>query len=136
MKILLFIVLICSTASLKAQSTDSLAQDTTIYSESMVTVKPEFAGGNDKLSWFLVNTMRYPAEARENNIHGNVQASFVVEKDGTLSNFKITKGVSRSLDQETIRVLKLSPKWKPAMVNGKPVRMLYSNFHLKYTLAN
>ena len=136
MKFILVIVLFCSTLSLKAQSADSFTQDTTVYSDSAVTVKPEFVGGLDKLGQFLGNTVRYPAEARIKNIKGNVEASFVVEKDGSLSNFKITKRVSSSLDQETLRVLKLSPKWKPGMLNGRPVRVLYPNFHLKYTLAN
>ncbi|MDN5287066.1 MAG: hypothetical protein JWR38_3340 [Mucilaginibacter sp.] len=135
MKFVLFIVLVFSTAALRAQSVDSLANDTTIYGDSIITVKPEFPGGTNELGRFLAQTIRYPGDAVDHNIQGIVIASFIVEKDGTLSNFKIVKSVSKSIDDETIRVLKLSPQWKPGIIKGKVVRTFYSNFPCSYSLG-
>ncbi|MFA6246038.1 MAG: energy transducer TonB [Mucilaginibacter sp.] len=97
--------------------------DTTIYSK--VDKAPKFAGGDKELIRFLNRNTRYPWHARNNNIQGTVQVSFVVETDGTLTNFKIIKSVAPDLDAESIRVMHSSPKWKPGKKTGKPVRTLH-----------
>ncbi|WP_044208134.1 energy transducer TonB [Flammeovirga sp. OC4] len=66
--------------------------------------------------------MRYPSDAKKNNVQGKVYVQFVVLKSGKLSDFKILKGVSPSIDKETIRVLKKSPKWKPGRLKGQTVK--------------
>jgi TonB family protein len=91
-----------------------------------VDTPPEFPGGADAFGQFLGHTIRYPAAAIENNTQGRVIISFVVEVDGTLTNIRITKGVGDSIDEEAIRVIMLSPKWKPGILNGKQVRVAYS----------
>lgn len=100
------------------------AEDNTIYTQ--VDQEPEYPGGIDQFYNFLSDNIEYPLEERENNVQGKVFISFVVEKDGSLGTFEILRGVSRHINNESIRVLKLSPKWKPAIKNKKPVRMQYT----------
>jgi protein TonB len=136
MKYLLIIFFAFCSLLVKAQVTPGSATDTTVYEykNDLLSFKPEFPGGNEKVLRFLVKTLRYPAEARENNTQGKVVASFIVEKDGSLSAITIKKGVSKSLDDETLRIIKLSPKWNPGMIDGKPVRVLYGGFPISFAL--
>lgn len=87
---------------------------------------PEFPGGLTEFYNFLSKTIRYPNESRKKGIQGRVIIKFIVEKDGELTNFKIARGVENEIDQEALRALKLSPKWKPGIQNGKPVRVAYA----------
>jgi TonB family protein len=89
-------------------------------------VAPKFKGGDAAFGMFLSRSVRYPAEARENNIKGKVTLTFVVEKDGTIANVKIIKSVHRSIDAEALRTLKSSPLWIPGTINGVPVRTQYN----------
>ncbi|QQL49673.1 energy transducer TonB [Mucilaginibacter ginkgonis] len=86
----------------------------------------EPAGGMDKFYKFLGNNIRYPAVARENNVQGRVICQFVVERDGSLTDIKVVRGLGSGTDEEAVRVLKSSPKWKPGIQNGKPVRQQYT----------
>jgi TonB family protein len=98
-----------------------------------VEVVPEFPGGLDALSDFLNTHIKYPNDARTNHIQGTVILSFVVDIDGSLSDIKVVKGIGWGCDEEAIRVLKSSPRWKPGTQQGKPVRVQYSlpiNFSL------
>lgn len=77
--------------------------------------------------------MKYPAEAKKNNVNGNVIVVFVVEKDGSITNTKIFRGLGSGCDEEAIRVIKKSPKWNPGMQNGQPVRVqLLIHVHFGY----
>ncbi len=67
-----------------------------------------------------------PAEASKNNISGKAYMQFMVEKDGSLSEFKIVKDAGFGIGDEIIRVLKLSPNWLPGTQEGKPVRVMYN----------
>ena len=96
---------------------------------------PEFPGGPNGLGSYLMKTIRYPKEEREKGIQGRVIATFVVEPDGSLSDIKILRGVSKGLDDESLRVLSLSPKWKPGYQNQRPVRVQYS-IPISFTLAD
>ncbi|MES2109002.1 MAG: TonB family protein [Bacteroidota bacterium] len=87
---------------------------------------PTFPGGIEQFYQYLGKYIRYPARAREKNEQGKVVISFVVEADGSLSNFRIAQSVSADIDGEALRVMKSSPKWVPAMKDGKPVRIQYS----------
>lgn len=89
-------------------------------------VKPEFPGGEMALIKHLIGTVKYPAQAFENGIEGQVVLSFVVEKDGSLSDIKILRSPDELLTAEAIRVVKTMPKWKPGMQNGKVVRSRFS----------
>ncbi|HEY1007664.1 MAG TPA: energy transducer TonB, partial [Sphingobacteriaceae bacterium] len=87
---------------------------------------PQFPGGGQGFAKFLSGHIRYPAEARANNITGRVIARFIVEKDGSLSDIKILRGLGYGTEEETLRVLKLSPRWTPGTKAGKPVRVTYT----------
>jgi TonB family protein len=87
---------------------------------------PEFSGGIEAFYKFLGRNIHYPAAARRNGTQGRVIISFIVEKDGTLSDVKASNRVGDGLDKEAVRVMKLSPPWKPGSQNGKPVRVAYS----------
>ena len=96
--------------------------------------RPQFNGTNDELSKFLSETIQYPAIAHENGIQGRVYVSFVVEKDGSVSNIKVVRPIDPSLNKEAVRVIQASSgRWKPAMQRGVPVRSTYTmpvNFRL------
>jgi protein TonB len=106
--------------SLSAFSQNNVKGDTTIY--DVVEKRVDFTGGMGKFHEFLSKTMKAPAEVSLKKNSGKVMVQFVVEKDGTLTNFKVVQSVSEGCDAEAVRVLKLSPKWKPAQHNGVKVR--------------
>ncbi|MFD2148467.1 energy transducer TonB [Mucilaginibacter antarcticus] len=93
---------------------------------SQVSVQPSFPGGIAAFGKFIGNTVIYPAGDRENGTSGKVIVSFVVEKDGSLSNLDAVRGPSETLKAEAVRVLKLSPKWQPGTQADKPVRVSYT----------
>ncbi|MFB0499530.1 TonB family protein [Mucilaginibacter sp. OAE612] len=95
---------------------------------------PEFKGGLEAFGKFLMTNLRYPKAARDNNVQGRVIITFVVEKDGSLSNMKVVRGIGSGCDEEALRVLSISPAWKPGIQNGKPVKVQYS-VPISFTLA-
>ena len=96
---------------------------------------PTFRGGNvNKFRDWVQKRVRYPQIAAENGIQGKVYIMFVVEPDGTVTNVKIMRGVDPALDNESIRVVKDSPKWVAGKQRGAPVRVRFSitvNFQLQ-----
>ncbi|GAC1313211.1 MAG: M56 family metallopeptidase [Mucilaginibacter sp.] len=93
---------------------------------SAVERVPEFPGGFNAFGDFLAANIKYPEHARLNRVQGRVIISFVVEKDGSLTDIRIARGVEDDIDQEAIRVIKLSPIWKPGVQQGKPVRVAFA----------
>ena len=91
----------------------------------MVEVMPEFPGGTAKMMDYLSKNIKYPEEAKEKGISGRVFLSFVIEKDGAVSDVKVAKGIGKECDDEALRVVKAMPKWKPGLQKGKPVRVNY-----------
>lgn len=92
---------------------------------------PSFPGGNVQ-KWIAKN-VKYPVLAMENGIQGKVFIQFVIERDGSITDVKVLRGVDASLDKEAVRVVKAMPKWKPGKQRGKPVRVSYTlpiNFQL------
>lgn len=87
---------------------------------------PEFPGGESALLYFLSQNVKYPSLASDNGIYGKVIVNFVVNKDGSISDAKILRGVDPSLDKEALRVVYSLPKWKPGKQGGKPVRVSFS----------
>jgi protein TonB len=92
----------------------------------VVEQMPSFPGGDAALMQYLSSHIKYPVVAEENNIQGRVIATFVVERDGSITDVKIVKSVDPSLDKEAIRVLKSMPKWIPGKQNGSAVRVKYT----------
>lgn len=87
---------------------------------------PEFPGGEAALRSFIAQSIKYPQIAQENGIQGRVYVQFVVDRDGSVSNAVVARGVDASLDKEALRVVNTLPKWKPGMQRGKPVRVSYT----------
>lgn len=96
-------------------------------------VAPEFPGGLEALMRFLSTNIRYPVQARDQQIQGRVYLSFVVERDGSVSNITLLRGIGFGCDEEAVRVVGLMPNWKPGRQNGMPVRVFY-NLPIKFTL--
>jgi protein TonB len=91
-----------------------------------VEAEPTFPGGIEMFYKFLQYNIRYPAKAFENKIQGKVFVSFVVEKDGSLTDIKVLRGIGGGCDEEAVRVMNTSPKWRPGIQNGRPVRVQYT----------
>jgi protein TonB len=100
----------------------------------LVEVKPTFRGGDlEKFREWVQNRVIYPQEAMENRIQGKVYLTFVVERDGSVSNVNIVKGVDEILDNVAKKAIESSPKWSPGLQRGRPVRVRFSIF-LNFTL--
>ena len=91
----------------------------------VVEQMPSFPGGQGALMQWLSSHVKYPAVAEENGIQGRVTVQFVVEKDGSVTDVKVMKGVDQSLDKEAVRVVSSMPKWIPGKQNGSAVRVKY-----------
>ena len=87
---------------------------------------PEFPGGMKEMLKFLQENVKYPENAMKNNVQGRVIVQFVVEKDGTPTEFKVLRSVDPDLDEEALRVMKAMPKWKPGMQKGQVVRVKFT----------
>lgn len=85
-------------------------------------VEPTFPGGTEKLMKFISEEVEYPEIDKEVGNQGRVFVEFVVERDGSLTNVKVLRGVSATIDREALRVVRLMPNWKPGEVGGKVVR--------------
>ena len=88
-----------------------------------VDEKPSFPGGESAMKSYLNSTLKYPIYAQENGVQGRVIVQFIIEKDGSISDVKISRSVDPSFDREALRVVKAMPKWNPGKVNGIPVRV-------------
>lgn len=87
---------------------------------------PEYPGGMKEMLKFLQENVKYPENAMKNNVQGRVIVQFVVEKDGTPTEFKVLRSVDPDLDAEALRVMKAMPKWKPGMQKVQVVRVKFT----------
>ena len=99
-------------------------EETKIF--TVVEQMPSFPGGEAALMQYLSKNIKYPPFAEENNIQGRVICTFVVERDGSVSDIRIARSVDPSLDKEAIRVVSGMPKWIPGRQNGQSVRVKYT----------
>lgn len=99
-----------------------------LHSRSLLLIEtmPEFPGGQGALLQYLAKSIKYPVIAQENGIQGRVSCSFVVNKDGSIVDAEVIRGVDPSLDKEALRVINSMPKWSPGKQRGKPVRVKYT----------
>ncbi len=91
----------------------------------IVDEMPEFPGGEEKLIEFVSKNVEYPQEAKEKGVQGRVFVGFVIEKDGSVGNVTLLRGIGHGCDVEAVRVVKMLPKWKPGKHNGEFVRVSY-----------
>ena len=92
----------------------------------VVEEMPHFPGGAAALQAFLSSNTKYPVVAQENGVQGRVIVSFVVERDGSITDVKVVRSVDPSLDREATRVVKSMPRWSPGKQNGSAVRVKYT----------
>ena len=92
----------------------------------IVEQMPSFPGGPAALMKFLSENIKYPVVAQENGVQGRVVVAFVVERDGSITDVHIARGVDPSLDKEAVRVVKSMPKWTPGKQNGSAVRVKFN----------
>ena len=92
----------------------------------VVEQMPSFPGGMNALMDYLRKSIKYPPVAEENGIQGRVVCSFVVERDGSVTDVRVAKSVDPSLDKEAVRVVSAMPKWIPGRQNGQSVRVKYT----------
>lgn len=134
------IILITDTNSLESWSPDleyseteiinfsahNFAVDTAEIIVDFVDKNPEPLGGVSGLRAYISRNIKYPVPAQENGIQGTVYLRFEVKKDGSIGIVQVLKSVDKLLDDEAVRVLKTLPKFKPGMINGKPVNVWFS----------
>jgi TonB family protein len=114
-----------SSASIKPHY-EIKGNDTIYYA---VNEAPQFPGGQDALQKFKNKNVKYPRKIKSLGIEGVEVVWFVVEKDGTLSNIRISQGISPALDAEALRITRLMPAWIPGKIEGKPVRTMYGTVY-------
>ena len=109
------------------QPQQTARQETDTVSVSWHTdEKPSYPGGDGSMMSYLAENVKYPLVAAENGVQGRVVVEFIVEKDGSLSDVKVKRGVDPSLDREAVRVVKSMPRWNPGKKDGQPVRVRFS----------
>ena len=107
------------------------SKEDTVY--QIAEEMPEFPGGVEALMDYVGRNVKYPEEAKDKEIQGRVFVSFVIEKDGSVNEVKVLRGIGGGCDEEAVRVIKAMPKWTPGKQKGKPVRVNYQipiNFKL------
>ena len=104
--------------------TQAQTEETKVF--DVVEQMPSFPGGAAELRKFLSTHVKYPVVAEENGIQGRVIATFVVERDGSISDVKVVKSVDPSLDNEAVRVIRSMPRWHSGKQGGKAVRVKYT----------
>ncbi|MEX2232499.1 MAG: TonB family protein [Cyclobacteriaceae bacterium] len=120
---LLFTVFACSEEKKDEANVDNLSDKSKIEGKifTIVEQQPEFEGGMDGFRKYIMNEIRYPLQARQMGVEGQVDVQFVVGKDGSLSDVTAIKGIGAGCDSEAVRVLQNAPAFKPGTQNGKPV---------------
>ncbi|WP_410220353.1 energy transducer TonB [Pedobacter sp.] len=106
-----------------------------VYNFVSMETPPSFPDGIAKFYDFLSQNIKYPEAALKNKTQGNVFLSFVVEKDGSLTDIKVERSLGNGTDEEAVRVLKLSKRWNPGQIDKKPVRTKY-NIPIRFSLNN
>jgi protein TonB len=122
---ILFIILILFAFNSFSQSNETIQTDENVYNTSSLEVRPEFPGGIEKFYKFISSNFKIPDEIGKEKINVKIFVSFIVEKDGTLSEIKVIKDAGYELGKEAIRVLNAMPKWNPGELNGNYVRSSY-----------
>lgn len=123
MKKLLFL-----SAFLFALSFGAFAQEEVKVEEEVFVVveeQAEFPGGLDSMYAYIVKNLKYPEAAKEKGIEGRVFVSFIIEKDGSISNILIKRAIGGGCEEAAVEMIKNMPKWKPGKQKGNPVRFQF-----------
>ncbi len=92
----------------------------------IVEMMPQYPGGLAAMLKYIRENIKYPEQAMKERIQGRVTVSFIIEKDGSISDVKAVRSVHPLLDKEAVRMVKSMPKWSPGKNNGKPVRVRFN----------
>jgi len=103
----------------------TIIEDKNVYAEKAADVRPLPVGGAQGWISYLQKNLVYPEDARHQHISGKVQLSFIVEKDGSLSDITVEQSAGHGFDEEAVRVLQQSPAWQPGIKDGQPIRIRY-----------
>lgn len=114
---------------------EDITESDAIHSTGVLSVLPAPVGGEAAWTKFLKKNLRYPDQAVEQEKSGKVWISFVIEKDGTLTDIKVMRGPGYGMDEEALRVLKKAPAWTPGIQRGKPVRVAFT-LPINFSLGN
>jgi protein TonB len=128
MKKILSLLLICFVQHIFSQSTNSETvsyDENKVYNTAGIDIVPEFPGGINEFYKFISQNYIVPKE-KPVFVKGKVYTTFIIEKDGSLSEAKISKDIGFGTGNEALRVLNLCPKWNPGKLKGQEVRVLYS----------
>ncbi len=117
-----FITLLLITNVALAQVEEEAEEE---YVYETIERAPEFPGGEQEFYDYISEEIKYPAKAKELGQEGSVYVQFIIEKDGSVTNVIVIRGVSTSIDEEAIRVISQMPKWTPGYQDGEPVRVQY-----------
>lgn len=107
--------------------------DSEVYNVAGLEAYPEFPGGMAAWTKFIQKNLKYPYAAMDNGTQGKVYLSFVIEKDGSITDVNVLRGIGFGCDEEAVRVIKKSPKWKAGFQNNRTVRVRYT-MPIQYTL--
>lgn len=124
------------TLGMWAQGTTTSAPDTTnALPEPLIVVEelPEYPGGQQAMMTYIANAIDYPEEAIEKNVEGVVYIHFVVERDGTIGDVTVFRGIGGGCDQEAMRVVRSMPSWQPGRQDGEVVRTKF-NLPIRFKL--
>ena len=102
---------------------------------TVVEVMPQFPGGEKALQQYLVGNIKYPEDARKKGVQGTTYVSFIVGRDGNISDTKVLRGFDKDCDQVALNVVKNMPKWESGFQGGKPVRVQF-NMPIKFSLGD
>ncbi len=134
-------LILCCSLILQAQDDNTIEKNDQEVSVKEVETMPRFPGCEEmegidlekktcaerKMLEFIFTNLKYPGEARENGIEGTVVTRFIIEKDGSVSNAEIVRGIGGGCDEEVLRIMNMMPKWTPGTQRGEAVRV---QFHL------
>lgn len=127
--------LITITGSAAKNEQTAQAKEEPVYDFVTLTTPPSFPGGMANFYKFIAKSVKYPEQAFKNNVEGKVFLTYIIEKDGQLTDIKVVRAIGSGLDEEAVRVLKLSPKWTPGYHGKEPVRVKY-NLPIGFTLTH
>jgi hypothetical protein len=123
MKKLVLIIVLLTAQNMISQTEEVAPKQTDIYDAKDMEIKPDFPGGISNFYQFIGQNFNIP-EKGENS--GKIYLTFIVETDGTITNIKLLRGINPEMNQEAMRVMKLSPKWIPGKIGEETVRAKYS----------
>ena len=122
--ILMSLMTVFCLSTVSAQKTVVSKKNQKVF--DVVEQMPEFPGGMEALFKYMAENMKYPEDAKKQQVEGRVLVQFIVETDGSVSNTEVLMRVFPSLDAEAVRVISGMPKWIPGKQNGKVVRVKYT----------